>query len=270
MNSRNAQSKTQPASFTGRSVRQRPALMVTFLTLLGLILGACGPRATTDAMGTRCPDAVQQLVDSKVTPDLEISLAVDGSGSFMGDRATSRTFVAQQVEVTVDDAVDKAAALRVIVFSGSAGNARTVVECPVMAARYRNDVARAAKTAHLKQVARDEVWLAVLNGRPPMVRPGTSVVGGYLALADAARLTGGRRDALMLSDGIALPEMAVAADLSGFSSIGMYGVGQTEPPPSTRDVARLARSWHAWLTLQGARQVAVSTQGYSSKVEAVP
>ena len=35
----------------------------------------------------------------------------------------------------------------------------------------------------------------------------------------------------MLSDGIALPEMAVAADLSGFSSIGMYGVGQTEPPP---------------------------------------
>ena len=74
----------------------------------------------------------------------------------------------------------------------------------------------------------------------------------------------------MLSDGIALPEMAVAADLAGFSSVGMYGVGQTEPPPSTRDVARLARSWHAWLTLQGARQVAVSTQGYSSKVGAAP
>ena len=36
----------------------------------------------------------------------------------------------------------------------------------------------------------------------------------------------------MLSDGIALPEMAVAADLSGFSSIGMYGVGR----PSRRQV----------------------------------
>jgi hypothetical protein len=271
MNGRNAQSKTQPA-FSGRSMRQRPALMVAFLTLLGLTLGACGPPATTmtPAMGTRCPDAVQQLVDPKVTPDLEISLAVDGSGSFMGDRATSRTFVAQQVALTVDDAVDKGAALRVIVFAGSAGNARTVVECPVMAVRYRNEAARAAKIAYLKQVARDQVWLAVLHGRPPMARPGTSVVGGYLTLADAVRLTAGRREALMLSDGIALPEMAVAADLSGFSSIGMYGVGQTEPPPSTRDVARLARSWHTWLTLQGARQVVVSTQGYSSTVEAVP
>jgi hypothetical protein len=246
--------------------------MVTFLTLLGLILGACGTPATdmTAAIGTRCPDAVQQLVDPQVTPDLEISVAVDGSGSFMGDRAASRTFVAQQVALTVHDAVDRSAALRVIVFGGSAGNARTVVECPVMAVRYRNEAARAAKTAHLKQVARDQVWLAVLNGRPPMARPGTSVVGGYVALADAPRLTAGRREALMLSDGIALPEMAVAADLSGFSSIGMYGVGQTEPPPSTPEVARLARSWQAWLTLQGARQVAVSTQGYSSKEVAAP
>ena len=100
-------------------------------------------------------------------------------------------FVAQQVALTVDNAIDKSAALRVIVFGGSAGNARTVVECPVMAVRYRNEAARAAKTAHLKQVARDQVWLAVLNGRPPMARPGTSVVGGYVALADAAQLTGG-------------------------------------------------------------------------------
>ena len=74
----------------------------------------------------------------------------------------------------------------------------------------------------------------------------------------------------MLSDGIAVPETAVAVDLSNFSSIGMYGVGQTEPPPSTPEVDRLARSWHAWLTKQGARQVAVSTQGYSSKREVAP
>ncbi len=269
MNSRNATSKTQ-RELSGRAVL-RPAL-VTFLTLLGLILGACGTPTTnrTPAIGTRCPDAVQPLVDPQPTPDLEISLAVDGSGSFMGDRAASRAFVAQQVALTVDEAIDKSAALRVIVFGGSAGNARTVVECPVMAVRYRNEAARAAKTAYLKQVARDQVWLAVLNGRPPMAQPGTSVVGGYVALADAARLTAGRREALMLSDGIALPEMAVAADLSGFSSIGMYGVGQTEPPPSTPDVARLARSWQAWLTLQGARQVVVSTQGYSSKEGAAP
>ena len=45
MNSRNARSKTQ-RELSGRAVRKRPALMVTFLTLLGLILGACGTPAT--------------------------------------------------------------------------------------------------------------------------------------------------------------------------------------------------------------------------------
>lgn len=252
-------------------MNRRNALLVTLLTLLGLLFGACGTltRNTTSTIGTGCPDAVQQLVDP-VKPDVEISLAVDGSGSFMGDRTASRGFVTQQIALTVDQAIDESAALRVIVFGGSAGNARTVVECPVMAVRYRNKAAQAAKIAHLKQVARDQVWLAVQNGRPPMVRPGTSVVGGYLALADAAPLTEGRREALMLSDGIALPEMAVTVDLAKFSSIGMYGVGQTEPPRSTRDVDRLARSWHVWLTMQGARQVVVSTQGYSSKLKALP
>jgi hypothetical protein len=170
----------------------------------------------------------------------------------------------------VEDAVDLGAALRVIVFAGSAGSARTVVECPVMAVRYHNNAARPAKLAYLKQVARDQVWLAVRNGRPPMARPGTSVVGGYVALADATPLTAGRREALMLSDGIALPETVIAVDLSNFSSLGMYGVGQTEPPPSTREVNRLARSWHAWLARQGALRVVVSTQGYSSRMEAVP
>jgi hypothetical protein len=237
-----------------------------------MLLAACGTATsnTTSVLGTQCPDAVQQLVDPQVTPDLEISLVVDGSGSFMGDRTASPDFVAQQIGLAVGDAVNKNAAFRVIVFSGSAGNARTVVECPVMAVRYRNEAARAAKIAHLKQVARDQVWQAVLSGRPPMARPGTSVVGGYVALADAVPLTARRREAVMLSDGIALPEMVVAADLSKFSSLGMYGVGQTEPPSSTREVDRLARSWRDWLARQGARQVVVSTQGYSSTVEAVP
>jgi hypothetical protein len=272
MKSGNAQLQTQ-REHSGQTAGKLNALLVTFLMLFGWLLVACGTTTTetTSATGTRCPDAVQQLVDPKVMPDLEISLAVDGSGSFMGDRMTSRAFVAQQVALTVEDAVDKSAALRVIVFGGSAGNARTVVECPVMAARYRNEAARAAKLAHLKQVARDQVWLAVRNGRPPMARPGTSVVGGYVALADARPLATGRREAVMFTDGIALPEDAVAVDLSNFSSIGMYGVGQTEPPPGTGEVNRLARSWHAWLARQGARQVVVSTQGYtSSKVEAAP
>jgi hypothetical protein len=118
-------------------------------------------------------------------------------------------------------------------------------------------------------VTRDQVWLAVRNGRPPMARPGTSVVGGYVALANATPLTA-RREALMLSDGIALPETAVAVDLGKFTSIGMYGVGQTEPPPSTREVDRLAQHWHSWLTRQGAQQVVVSTQGYSSKAGGAP
>lgn len=237
-----------------------------------MLLAACGTATsnTTSVLGTQCPDAVQQLVDPQVTPDLEISLVVDGSGSFMGDRTASRDFVAQQIGLAVGDAVNKNAAFRVIVFSGSAGNARTVVECPVMAARYRNEAARAAKLAHLRQLARDQVWFAVLNGRPAMAGPGTSVVGGYVALADARPLTTGRRDAVILSDGIALPEMAVAVDLSSFSSVGMYGVGQTEPPPSTPEVDRLVRSWHGWLTQQGAPQVVVSTQGYSSNREVAP
>ena len=253
----------------GTQAYLRHGLLVISVTLLGLLLGACGIGTTnmTSATGTRCPDAVQQLVDSRVTPDLEISLVVDGSGSFMGDRAASRPFVVQQVALTVDHAVGAGAALRVIVFGGSAGNARTVVECPVMAVRYRNKAARPAKLAHLQQVARDQVWQAVVSGRPPMTRPGTSVVGGYVALADAVPLTTGRREAVMLSDGIALPEMAVTVDLSRLGSIGMYGVGQTEPPSSTREVDRLARSWRDWLARQGARHVVVSSQGYSSTEE---
>ena len=271
MNSRNAYSKTHRER-GGRPVRQRHALLVISLTLLGLLCGSCGTLTTntTSTTATPCPDAVQRLVDRQATPNLEISLVVDGSGSFMGDHTASHAFVARQVGLIVDGAVDKGAALRVIVFGGSAGNARTVVECPVMAVHYRNEAARAAKLAYLKQMARDHVWLAVRDGRPPMARPGTSVVGGYVALADAAPLTGGRREALMLSDGIALPEMAMAVDLGRFNSIGMYGVGQTEPPPGTHEVDRLARNWRDWLTRQGAQQVVVSSQGYSSKAGGAP
>jgi hypothetical protein len=269
MKTDNARSQKQRERFR-RTAAKLDVLLVAFLLVFGSLLVACSAPAsdTGSAIGTRCPHAVQQLIDPKVIPDLEISLVVDGSGSFMGDRAASRTFVAQQVARTVEDAVAKGAALRVMVFGGSAGNASTVVECPVMAVRYRNQAALAAKLAHLKQVASNEVWLAVRNGRPAMTGPGTSVVGGYVGLADATPLTAGRRQALMLSDGIALPETAVAVDLSKFSSIGMYGIGHTEPPPSTRDVDRLARSWRAWLIRQGAREVVVSTQGYSSKREA--
>lgn len=271
MKSGSAQVQT-PRRHRWLPARKLNGLLVPCLTLLGLLLAACGTPTTqtTSATGTWCPVAVQQLVDPGVLPELEISLVVDGSGSFMGDRTASRNFVSQQVAAIVEEAVDKGAALRVIVFGGSAGNARTVVECPVMAVRYRNEAARAAKLTHLKDLARNQVWLAVVDGRPPMARPGTSVVGGYVALADATPLTGGRREAVMLSDGIGLPETAVAVDLSGFSSTGMYGVGQTEPPPSTREVNELARSWQAWLTRQGARQVVVSTQGYSSNREAAP
>jgi hypothetical protein len=260
------------AGHFGRPVGKLDVLFVASLTLLGSLLLACGTTTAHPTLANEalCPDAVHELIEERVVPDLEISLVIDGSGSFMGDPTASRAFVAQQVALTVEDAIDKRAALRVIVFAGSAGNARTVVECPVMAARYRNEAARAAKLAHLRQLARDQVWFAVLNGRPAMAGPGTSVVGGYVALADARPLTTGRRDAVILSDGIALPEMAVAVDLSSFSSVGMYGVGQTEPPPSTPEVDRLVRSWHGWLTQQGAPQVVVSTQGYSSNREVAP
>jgi hypothetical protein len=161
MKSGNAQMQIQ-RRHRRRSATTLNALLVTS-TLLGLLLAACGTPTTdrSSAIGGLCPVAVQQLVDSSVIPDLEISLVVDGSGSFMGERSASRAFVAQQVALSVEEAVDKAAALRVIVFGGSAGNARTVVECPVMAVHYRNEAARAAKLAHLRQVSRDQVWLAI-------------------------------------------------------------------------------------------------------------
>jgi hypothetical protein len=101
---------------------------------------------------------VRELVDRQVTPDLEISLVIDGSGSFMGDRTASRAFVSQQVALAVEKAVEEGAALRVIVFGGSAGNARTVVECPVMAVRYRNEAARAASLPTSRR------WHAIKSG----------------------------------------------------------------------------------------------------------
>ena len=198
-------------------MRRPHALLAISLTLLGLLVGACSTPTTntTSATGTPCPNAVQQLVDRQVTPDLEISLVVDGSGSFMGDRSASRAFVAQQVALTVDDAVDKGC-------RASGDRFRWIGrQCP-----HRRRVpgdgralpkrSRSGGEACLPQAGGTRSGLAgrVVNGRPPMARPGTSVVGGYVALADAAPLTVGRREALMLSDGIALPEMAVAVDLS--------------------------------------------------------
>jgi hypothetical protein len=119
-----------------------------------------------------------------------------------GYLTASRAFVAQQVVLTVEGAVDKRAALRVIVFAGLAGNARTVVGCPVMSCATAMKPLRPATLARVKQLASDQVWLAVLKGRPAMARPGKSVVGGYVALADARPLTTGRREAVILSDGI--------------------------------------------------------------------
>jgi hypothetical protein len=133
MKSGNAQLQRQ-REHSGQTAGKLNALLVTFLTLFGWLFVACGTTTTTEttsATGTRCPDAVKQLVDPKVIPDLEISLAVDGSGSFMGDRTASRAFVAQQVALTVEDAVDKGAALRVIVFE-----ARPEARALLSSARY--------------------------------------------------------------------------------------------------------------------------------------
>ena len=185
-------SKTQ-SEHAGRSILQPHALLAIYLTLLGLLCGSCSTLTTntTSTTGRHVLTPCNSWWTGRRRRIWRSAWLVDGSGSFMGDHTASHAFVAQQVGLIVDGAVDKGAALRVIVFGGSAGNARTVVECPVMAVHYRNEAARAAKLAYLKQVARDQVWLAVRNGRPPMARPGTSVVGGYVALADATPLTGG-------------------------------------------------------------------------------
>jgi hypothetical protein len=74
MKSGNAQLQTQ-REHSGQTAGKLNALLVAFLTLFGWLLVACGTTETTSATGTRCSDAVQQLVDPKVIPDLEISLA---------------------------------------------------------------------------------------------------------------------------------------------------------------------------------------------------
>ena len=250
--------------FPQRSRTSRSSASLAVVGLAWLLVG-CGGLTDQSAPvgGAGCPTAVRRLVDPARVAGAEISLVVDGSGSFLGDRAAARSFVASQVAAVVDESIAAGAALRVIVFAGSAGNARSVVECPVLAARFRNEAAREVKTNRLREAARREVWRAVLEGRPPMARPGTSVIGGYVALADARPLHPGPRTALMLSDGIALPEYAVSVDLSGFHLVGMYGVGRAEPPASTPKVDRLRRTWQRWLVDQGAHEVVVSSQGFS-------
>ena len=241
------------------------AVPVTGTLVLTLLLTACGGLTveTASPAADRCPESVHPLVDETTPASLEITLAVDTSTSFLGQSPTARRFVAEQVTAVVEEAVDRSAALRVITFAGSAGSTRTVVECPVLAARYRNDAAREAKVSHLERVAATAVWTAVLDGRPAETTPGTSVVGGFVALADAPPLTDGPRRALMLSDGLALPELDVRIDLSGFERLGMYGIGHSKRAPGTPAVDRLTARWRDWLGRQGARQVTVSSQGFS-------
>jgi hypothetical protein len=243
---------------------------------LGVLLLTGCASATVDtglAAGSPagCPAAVGRLLGTGPAPT-ELDLVVDGSGSYLRPGEASQAYVLQQVDAAVDRAIEQHAALRVLVFAGSAGDVASVVACPALVPRVRNEAARPARTSQLRETTRREVRREVLAGRPAMAKPGTSVVGGFVALGDVAPLAPppAARTAVMLTDGVALPESGDSVDLSGFAEVGMYGVGHTTKPLTTAKVERLRSHWQAWLEAHQSHRSRVSSQPYSGWLHPPP
>jgi hypothetical protein len=253
---------------------------------LGLVLGlaGCGSGApasappTVDGAGPRpaeaggplgsgagCPDEITRIVDPERPAAAEVVLALDFSGSFVATEQ-SRNRIRTQTQALVEQSVDRGQALRILSFTRSASSAATIVACPSLAARYNNAAARGRKTENLKRhatVAVDAALQAAIATRLTQKQgPGTSIVGGFLAIAESASLVrpGTPRDAVMFSDGEGLDEDA-AVDLSGFRSVSLYGVGASAGGSmDTPTAAAAAADWVRWLTDHGAHSPNASTQ----------
>lgn len=245
--------------------------------VLALVLAGCGgghgsaAPATVNGQGplgaeaSGCPEEISRLVDPDTQPTAETVLALDFSGSFISTGA-ARARMRAQVEALVGQSIESNQALRVLAFNRSASGASTVLACPSLAPSYNNAAARSRKVENLKRKARAAVGVALeATIRSRAAQPqgsGTSIVGGFLALAESPPLVrpGTPRDAVMFSDGEGLDEDATV-DLAPFRTVSLYGVGANangamDTPAATATAAR----WLAWLTDHGAKAPKTSTQ----------
>lgn len=221
---------------------------------LGVLVASCSAQQAGDSqtrpVGTSCPETITRLIDPSKTASAEVNLAVDKTKSFI-DSPDAQARLEAQVRAATAKAVDQAQALRVSVFTGSVATVRVVFACPVLAAKYNNPAAREKRTAHLRQVAGDQVWAAVRDTAPGAGGRGSSIVGGWAFLAAAAPLAE-QRHAVMLSDGRGKQEK-VAVDLSGFTSVSMFSVGRVAASAAdTKSTTALVNRWRTWLTKHGA------------------
>jgi hypothetical protein len=206
-----------------------------------------------------CPAAITELVDVGKKPATEWDLSLDKSGSFVNSSGGISRAEAQ-VQAVVEKAVADGAALRIWVFAGSLATVKTVIVCSTMAVKHNNDAAKSSKADHLRQVASDAVWEAVRTASVAAGGKGTSVVGGWAAVAEADALAE-HRHAVMISDGRGTLE-EVAVDLSGFETVGMYSIGRVAKKSSdTQKTAALVERWRKWLTSHGAEHGLTVTSG---------
>jgi hypothetical protein len=226
-----------------------------------------GPRPAEAALGSgaSCPTEISRIVDTGIPATVETVLALDFSASFVATDP-ARTRMRSQARALVEQSVERGSALRILSFAGTASGAGTIVACPSLAARYNNDAARARKTENLKLKATAAVDAALQSAISVRLTQkqgrGTSVVGGFLAIAESASLVrpGTPRDAVMFSDGEGLDEDA-AVDLAAFRTVSLYGVGASaNGSMDTVKAAAAAAGWEQWLADHGAKSPNASTQ----------
>ena len=224
------------------------------MATLGVLVASCSAQplssGQTTPAGTSCPETITRLIDTTKTAGAEVNLAVDKTKSFV-DSPDAQARLEAQVRAATVKAVDQGQALRVSVFTGSVATVRVAFACPVLAAKYNNPAAREKRTAHLRQVAGDQVWAAVRDTAPGAGGRGSSIVGGWAFLADSAPLAE-KRHAVMLSDGRGKQEK-IAVDLSGYASVSMFSVGRVAAGAAdTKSTTALVERWRTWLTKHGA------------------
>ena len=248
------------------------------------LLAGCGSGATSSApptvngsglrpaeasgpigSGSGCPAEINRIVDTETPATAETILALDFSGSFISTEP-ARARMRSQARALVAQSVDRGQALRILAFTRTASGASTIVACPSLIARYNNVAARSRKVENLKRKATDAVDLALAAAIATRLTqrsgPGTSIVGGFLAIDESTSLVrpGTPRDAVMFSDGEGLDEDA-SIDLSDFRTVSLYGVGANASGPMDTPAANAAaEGWIQWLTEHGARSPKASTQ----------
>ncbi|NHC44693.1 hypothetical protein [Motilibacter aurantiacus] len=246
--------------------------------LAGLAVAGCGgsdgggpdgggdaPAAAAAGTGA-CPDRLEPLLTADEAAKGEITVAIDQSGSYWNS-TSAEARIKPQIEAVVANAVEQSRALRVITFTGTASGAQTVFACSNLLPAHNNEAALAQKQRYVAQQAAAELWtqLTAARAQPAPSAPGTSIVGGWLAVAQSTPLApdGSPRDAVMLTDGAGLPEQAVKVDLSAFSGVQMHGIGAVDGAPwTTERTAKTIDEWAEWLRGSGVPSPEVSSQSY--------